>query len=457
MTDENISLASTEGAASPAADEKATVPAADKHAKAADEKANPKFLRALILAGGGAKGAYSFGCLKAFKEKGILFSSVSGTSVGALNAVLWASGRLQEGEKLWKEIDYSNVYPTSFPKLNVYSNSLLRAIATCYVILRLIRASSQGLPVPRRILWIAFAAFAPAAPMWFTILPQLYHHLPDPLVFPAWQCLFSIIFLYPIAFFGLLNRRRNGRSSFLAAQYMGWAMALAFIFPESWVAWPLAIFGPIGAIFATRAICDKIFADNVAILSQSALAKTVSETVASGLHIYTMVTTAKEAKIFDPDNPKWATDEFRTIAVGDTVIFQEPANTWHYPDVRTEWIPGYVRIDNLSPDEAAELCLASAALPFGIVPPRRFHNHHYCDGGVIDNCPVFPFLNTNFDEIYVLLLEPCKSEEKAKRKIGIDAEKWKQRDRTLRLAEFPRPKDVHTKLFGGDKFIRRYP
>jgi predicted acylesterase/phospholipase RssA len=40
-----------------------------------------KIRRALVLCGGGAKGAYAFGCLKAFRERNIHFDAVAGTSV----------------------------------------------------------------------------------------------------------------------------------------------------------------------------------------------------------------------------------------------------------------------------------------------------------------------------------------------------------------------------------------
>jgi predicted patatin/cPLA2 family phospholipase len=40
----------------------------------------------LVLAGGGAKGAYHIGAWQAFAEAGIRFSAFSGTSIGALNA-----------------------------------------------------------------------------------------------------------------------------------------------------------------------------------------------------------------------------------------------------------------------------------------------------------------------------------------------------------------------------------
>jgi NTE family protein len=47
----------------------------------------------LVFSGGGGKGAYEIGVWKAFKEYGIdkYVCAVSGTSVGALNAALFAT------------------------------------------------------------------------------------------------------------------------------------------------------------------------------------------------------------------------------------------------------------------------------------------------------------------------------------------------------------------------------
>lgn len=60
----------------------------------------------LVLAGGGGKGAYQVGVMKALAEKGIddYITGVSGSSVGALNAVLWAYGDIKMAEDVWKSI-----------------------------------------------------------------------------------------------------------------------------------------------------------------------------------------------------------------------------------------------------------------------------------------------------------------------------------------------------------------
>ena len=46
--------------------------------------------RALVLAGGGSKGAYEVGFVKALHELGIEYHIVTGTSIGALNGCLLA-------------------------------------------------------------------------------------------------------------------------------------------------------------------------------------------------------------------------------------------------------------------------------------------------------------------------------------------------------------------------------
>lgn len=64
----------------------------------------------LALSGGGAKGAYQIGVLKAFEEKGILeyVTDISGTSVGGLNAVIYFNG-YNYCKYLWGFIDNSKI------------------------------------------------------------------------------------------------------------------------------------------------------------------------------------------------------------------------------------------------------------------------------------------------------------------------------------------------------------
>lgn len=55
----------------------------------------------LVLAGGGAKGAYQLGAWKAMRELGIEFSAVAGVSIGSINGALIAADCYDEAVQLW--------------------------------------------------------------------------------------------------------------------------------------------------------------------------------------------------------------------------------------------------------------------------------------------------------------------------------------------------------------------
>ncbi len=56
----------------------------------------------LVLAGGGAKGAYQLGAWKAMRELGISFSAVAGVSIGSINGALIVAGDYENALRLWK-------------------------------------------------------------------------------------------------------------------------------------------------------------------------------------------------------------------------------------------------------------------------------------------------------------------------------------------------------------------
>jgi NTE family protein len=65
---------------------------------------------ALVLSGGGAKGAYEAGAAAAFVERGLPIRLVAGSSAGALNAAMIASGRADRLEALWRTVTREQVY-----------------------------------------------------------------------------------------------------------------------------------------------------------------------------------------------------------------------------------------------------------------------------------------------------------------------------------------------------------
>ena len=56
----------------------------------------------LVLAGGGAKGAYQLGAWKAMRELGISFSAVAGVSIGSINGAFIVADCFDEAVEFWK-------------------------------------------------------------------------------------------------------------------------------------------------------------------------------------------------------------------------------------------------------------------------------------------------------------------------------------------------------------------
>ena len=70
----------------------------------------------LVLSGGGSKGAYESGCMKALQEFGYHFDIVTGTSIGALNGLLVAQEDYQKLYELWETLSLEKVlkHPIQF-------------------------------------------------------------------------------------------------------------------------------------------------------------------------------------------------------------------------------------------------------------------------------------------------------------------------------------------------------
>lgn len=59
----------------------------------------------LALEGGGVRGAFHMGAVKALLEEGYEFGGITGTSIGALNGAVIAQGDFEAGYRLWESID----------------------------------------------------------------------------------------------------------------------------------------------------------------------------------------------------------------------------------------------------------------------------------------------------------------------------------------------------------------
>lgn len=65
---------------------------------------------ALVLSGGGSRGAYEAGAWQALTELGIKIDIVTGTSVGAINGAMVVQGDLDNTVRLWKEIETHMIF-----------------------------------------------------------------------------------------------------------------------------------------------------------------------------------------------------------------------------------------------------------------------------------------------------------------------------------------------------------
>ena len=65
--------------------------------------------RAIVLGGGGSKGAYQIGAWRALRELGIAYHIITGTSIGAFNGAMMVQGDYDKALALWREFDIDKV------------------------------------------------------------------------------------------------------------------------------------------------------------------------------------------------------------------------------------------------------------------------------------------------------------------------------------------------------------
>lgn len=66
--------------------------------------------RALVLGGGGSKGSYELGVWKALRRLNMKFDIVTGSSIGSINAALYACGEYRLAKKLWLTVSTSDLF-----------------------------------------------------------------------------------------------------------------------------------------------------------------------------------------------------------------------------------------------------------------------------------------------------------------------------------------------------------
>jgi NTE family protein len=117
------------------------------------ESSNGQPHTALVLSGGGSRGAFQLGALEVLAEAGYTYTCVAGVSVGALNGTMVAGGQLDRLGTLWRTITREDVFTGRWPwvlfnvlrgRRGLYDNSPL---------LELIRreVDPEGIDIPLEI------------------------------------------------------------------------------------------------------------------------------------------------------------------------------------------------------------------------------------------------------------------------------------------------------------------
>jgi NTE family protein len=77
----------------------------------------PRVRLGVVFAGGGAKAAYEAGLALVLRERGVVPTAVAGTSAGAINAVLLATGETERLAELWRTIRREDVFAYRAPSV----------------------------------------------------------------------------------------------------------------------------------------------------------------------------------------------------------------------------------------------------------------------------------------------------------------------------------------------------
>lgn len=384
----------------------------------------PSPRRGLVIVGGGALGAYSFGCLKAFEEAGLVFQVVAGTSAGSLNAVIWSTGELRKGEQLWSRMSPETTYDL-IPALKRLPSVLRHGATVAMLFVGAVAARARGHSVKgldRPLAIIVSALFAGAATFCWRFTGAIY---------PGW-----VIGLVGglLAYLQIMGRRSSG----LMLPFLVMGVSFALLPQIPWLehqqgfpgkAWTFGLL--IGGAFlglVAGGVAEMLFALlEGSAFSSGPLAKTVGEFLReSRMNLPTYVTVAVARALFDPDRPTYS--DFSSEP-GMPPVNPQPTFVNH-------WVPKYIRIDTLTSNQTVLALLASAALPFGIVPSVDLGGDAYVDGGVADNCPILPLLGHELDEIFVLTLAPGELES------GTERQRCAELLRLVEIDRRPKPTDV---------------
>ena len=84
-------------------------------------------MRGIVLGGGGSRGSYQIGALKALKELGFEYEVATGTSVGSINSCFLAQREYDRLISFWNEITYEDILGHTFKWKNKSRETFIKA------------------------------------------------------------------------------------------------------------------------------------------------------------------------------------------------------------------------------------------------------------------------------------------------------------------------------------------
>ncbi len=81
----------------------------------------------LVLEGGGARGAYEIGAVRAFLENGYKFDGIVGTSIGSINGAVIAQGDFSKALGIWENMTMEKLFPDDAELLELLLDKSLDA------------------------------------------------------------------------------------------------------------------------------------------------------------------------------------------------------------------------------------------------------------------------------------------------------------------------------------------
>lgn len=366
------------------------------------------------MGGGGAKGAYHAGVLRALEQAGVQqFECIAGTSIGSLNAVLVASGNADEAEQTWRNL--SNIFRKSHQR-----SKALAYYALVYAVI--------FLPFVLTLLFFGALVFS----------GYIYHFgdfvwAQDALKWSMYGVIFSVVGLIILTYHARTAEMAGMTISFSFTPQKAFVVAAITLTPVAWanyminpigfketmwcagiaiVLWHAWTFGMIFSARRARSFsiykndaAKEIIEKQLRSLARRCRAKTIFATIAKE-RVYT------DARyITDPDSEQ---------------MKQGGHLQGHPGKLFTRWCPEYVDLLSLGYEERLSTLLDTSAIPIAFPMRKDYLNRWICDGGIVDSFPIAAAINLS--ECDLVIAAPLNQDEYVEMQElqGHCDEKWAQ-------------------------------